>query len=418
MAFDLDVLIIGGGIQGMWLLKDLAHLNYSAFLVTNRAIGVGQTLHSHGYIHAGYLYSELELAKRLNTNEVVELWDHFMGSSGITRPNLRPMFGFTRGMEELLLRRWRSARLPYYLGQLPSEFEGGIITGVFNTNEYWVDVEQVVRHLSRDVGDLVRMGRVERITMNQGGQREVKVVIENTDCLLKPRLVVLAAGVGNSALLKLMAQNDESLRNRIRSGYGDQGPQRIRRSQMLVLKGRTLPAFACIFPHLNMFVVPRTDGSDNIWLVSHDTDQEVQSSQTFIGDSDPPVDSARLRRTIAALRAVAPTLFQRDVTWGAYTGFKGEGRLGIDLGRLPKEEVIEDFEARDLIAVWPTKLTLAPKASKEIVRRIAPRIVPGRGRFDASAFGVPQQTVLMGREKWKSAELIGWAEFKRLHSIA
>ncbi len=58
MSYDLDVLIVGGGIQGLWLLKELSDLKYSSLLVTDKALGVGQTLHSQVFIHRGYLRSE------------------------------------------------------------------------------------------------------------------------------------------------------------------------------------------------------------------------------------------------------------------------------------------------------------------------------------------------------------------------
>src|SRR5205807_2344176 len=76
MAIDLDVLIIGGGVQGLWLLNDLTQLGYTVFLITNRPLGVGQTMHSHVYIHHGYLYEEIDLARRLKRTRVA--WEKFI----------------------------------------------------------------------------------------------------------------------------------------------------------------------------------------------------------------------------------------------------------------------------------------------------------------------------------------------------
>ncbi len=49
----IDVLIIGGGIQGLVLLRQLTEHGYDCVLVTNSDLGSGQTLHSHGLLNSG-----------------------------------------------------------------------------------------------------------------------------------------------------------------------------------------------------------------------------------------------------------------------------------------------------------------------------------------------------------------------------
>ena len=52
---DLDCLIVGGGIQGLTLLDQLVSAGVErVFLVTRDPLGVGESLHSHGYMHLGY----------------------------------------------------------------------------------------------------------------------------------------------------------------------------------------------------------------------------------------------------------------------------------------------------------------------------------------------------------------------------
>jgi glycine/D-amino acid oxidase-like deaminating enzyme len=50
---DVDVLILGGGVQGLVLLDQLTQRGYGCVLVTPTDLGTGQTLHSHGLLNSG-----------------------------------------------------------------------------------------------------------------------------------------------------------------------------------------------------------------------------------------------------------------------------------------------------------------------------------------------------------------------------
>ena len=53
---DTDILIAGGGIQGVTLLHELVAADVGRVLLASAGdLGVGETLHSHGYMHHRYL---------------------------------------------------------------------------------------------------------------------------------------------------------------------------------------------------------------------------------------------------------------------------------------------------------------------------------------------------------------------------
>lgn len=56
-ALPIDVLIVGGGIAGLWLLARLRARGYGALLVESDRLGAGQTLCAQGIIHGGAKYS-------------------------------------------------------------------------------------------------------------------------------------------------------------------------------------------------------------------------------------------------------------------------------------------------------------------------------------------------------------------------
>src|SRR5579859_5436305 len=57
----VDVVVIGGGVQGLVLLDTLLAAGYSFALVTEGDLGAGQTLHSHGFLNTGFGLAGREL---------------------------------------------------------------------------------------------------------------------------------------------------------------------------------------------------------------------------------------------------------------------------------------------------------------------------------------------------------------------
>jgi glycerol-3-phosphate dehydrogenase len=52
-VISTDIVIVGGGIQGLVLLEELTLQGYGCLLVTNSNLGSGQTPHSHGLPNSG-----------------------------------------------------------------------------------------------------------------------------------------------------------------------------------------------------------------------------------------------------------------------------------------------------------------------------------------------------------------------------
>ena len=57
MTLEQDIVILGGGIAGLWLLHRLRNAGYSAVLLEKSALGSGQTIASQGMIHGGLKYA-------------------------------------------------------------------------------------------------------------------------------------------------------------------------------------------------------------------------------------------------------------------------------------------------------------------------------------------------------------------------
>lgn len=53
LSFDVDVVVLGGGIGGLWLLNRLRGRGYNAVLLETGELGGGQSVNSQGMIHGG-----------------------------------------------------------------------------------------------------------------------------------------------------------------------------------------------------------------------------------------------------------------------------------------------------------------------------------------------------------------------------
>ena len=56
-ALSTDVLIIGGGVAGLWLNARLRRQGFATVLVENARLGGGQSVKSQGIIHGGAKYA-------------------------------------------------------------------------------------------------------------------------------------------------------------------------------------------------------------------------------------------------------------------------------------------------------------------------------------------------------------------------
>ena len=56
-SLSTDVLIVGGGVAGLWLNARLRRLGYSTLLVDKGVLGGGQSVKSQGIIHGGTKYA-------------------------------------------------------------------------------------------------------------------------------------------------------------------------------------------------------------------------------------------------------------------------------------------------------------------------------------------------------------------------
>lgn len=70
-TYRCDILIVGGGIAGLWTANRLLQAGWNVLLLESSALGAAQTLASQGIMHSGVKYgidgSNREIAQQLKT---------------------------------------------------------------------------------------------------------------------------------------------------------------------------------------------------------------------------------------------------------------------------------------------------------------------------------------------------------------
>ena len=53
---QVDIVILGGGVAGLWVLNALISEGYSVVLLEKQKLGQGQTICAQGIVHGGFKY--------------------------------------------------------------------------------------------------------------------------------------------------------------------------------------------------------------------------------------------------------------------------------------------------------------------------------------------------------------------------
>jgi len=411
---SLDVLIIGGGVQGLWTLRLLGAFGYSAALVERGTLGGAQTCHSHVYIHGGHLYQgDFELATRLRDANTE--WTAFGKTAEPAHGAGPSLFGFSteqEASERIIFWDDTRLRLSHARTDVPAVLRGGVISQTFTTPEYSLTGGSLVGKLNEFPDATSRISEVRRIHLapDQTSVSAVDIVMgDGRPVTVQPGAVVLAAGAGNQRLLELVSEGDRTLLAKIR------GVQHIRKAHMLVIKGprRRLPPFAGIFPRLGgLFIGSRIVGDDVVWLVSDDRSPHLEEPEDWIAYDE----KWWLPRAVQSLEKLSPRTFERKdgLLWGVYAAPKAEVRTpAFEIRR----DWVQQFGIRNLWAVWPAKLTLAPLAAREILSGV--RDILGKPRPELlNGWREVRTPVAAAVELWEKTFLVPWEQFRQSFDLA
>lgn len=366
-ALSTDVLIVGGGIAGLWLHARLRQLGYASLLVENASLGGGQSVKSQGIIHGGAKYAlhgaltgaseaiadmprrwreALSGSGELDLRGVRVLSEaHYLWSPGTLAGNLTSFFASkaVRGRVDQV----KGEQLPPAL-QHP-KFKGK----VYRLAELVLDVPSLIARLAELAGDSLLAA--EKIEPLREQQALVGLRVDGRE--IRAQRIVLSAGGGNAELLKQLGIS--------------QPPQQLRPLHMVLAKGPALkPLYAhCLGggpkPRVTVTTHPAADGQWVWYLggdlaeaegVARDEADQIKAAQKEMADLLPWVDQASTQWATLRVDRAEPAQ---------------SGLVRPDNAFLAEQE--------RLLVGWPTKLALAPDFADRVLAALKrDAIQPGR----------------------------------------
>jgi len=360
MRVNLDLLILGGGIAGLWTAAAARRAGYRVVLLESCALGAGQTLQSQGIIHAGLKYALLG-----QVNETAQLiaavakdWEAAMAGEGLV--NLRNAKIAAPAQHMLvpggLLGTLAGAMGHAALGETiqnlkPNNWPPGLAAlgfkgNVISMSEPGIDIRSVLYALTEQLENICYHYHPERaqiILRPDGGFESIKI----GETEIAPTQVVSVAAQGNEWLAEQM---------------NFKAAAQHRPLKMVLLKGDLPHAYwhgvGGSFRPAFTISTHKTSAGNNVWYIGGAVAEAgvKQDDQTLF------------RETAAALQKYLPKLDMKNMQWSSLPVVRVEGH--DPRGWLPDRPSYQQHA--NLMLGWVNKLTLAPLIAKEILAKLPP----------------------------------------------
>ena len=365
---QLDAVIIGGGVTGLWLLDEMLRRGCSVLLLEAGKLGSGQTVVSQGILHGGLKYTLQGLLTPAASaiREMPAVWRNCLSgkqSPALTGTRIRAEFCYL----------WRTESVSSRLGMIGAKFGLRVVPQSVPIQER----PSVLKHCPGTVARLEEqvISPAELIADLSGRNRDRLLKIDAEHGLafefekpglirliritqpgshqhmeLKPKHVIFTAGAGNENLQR-------------QAGLSSDVMQR-RELHMVMLRG-DLPA-------LNGHCV---DGAKTRVTITSDINSSKQTVWQ-VGGQIAEQGVSREAKTLIAhtkseLESILPGLNLDDVEWATYRVDRAEAITSG--GKRP--ETFQFVREGNTITAWPTKLVLAPKLAEVIAANIEPHTI-------------------------------------------
>jgi glycerol-3-phosphate dehydrogenase len=358
-TLDVDVLVVGGGVAGLWTLAKLKQAGYQAVLLESDALGAGQTRYAQGIIHGGTKYAltgkltasseavaampalwrdchaghgELDLSRATKLSDAHYLWSTSSLSSRIS------------GFFASKVMRARTQSLDN--DARPTLFSHPQFHGqIYQLDEPVFDTLSVVHALAEPYMDSIL--EVDAASFDTGDNRLQVNDKAGNHYQFEYKQLVLMAGSGNKALLAQLGQSQPEMQ--------------LRPLKMVMLRGGlsdTVYAH-CLGASVNPRVTITSHYDDNNNIVWYLGGQLAE-------DGVKRSNEEQIKQAKAELAELIPWLDLSDSEWAV---------LDIDRAevRKPDGSRPDTFYAEqngNVVTAWPTKLALAPRLARDVLQKI------------------------------------------------
>ncbi len=358
-SLSTDVLIVGGGVAGLWLNARLRRKGFATLLVDKGTLGGGQSVKSQGIIHGGTKYAlsgaltgaseaiadmprrwreALEGNGELDLSGVRLLSDaHYLWSPGTLAGNLTSFFASKAVRSRV--GQVKGDELPPAL-QHP-KFKGK----VYRLSELVLDVPSLIARLAELAGNSLLAG--QQVEPLLDGNELVGLRVDGRE--IRAQRIVFSAGGGTAELL---------------TSLGLQQPAMQRRPlHMVIVKAPTLkPLYAhCLGggtkPRITVTSHPAADG-EWVWYLGGDLAE---------ADGVARDEASQIAAAKKELAELVPWIDLSAAHWATLRIDRAEPAQSA----LARPDNAFLAEQGRLLVGWPTKLALSPDFSDRVEAALA-----------------------------------------------
>lgn len=393
---SVDVVIIGGGIAGLWLLARLRQQGYQTILLESRALGAGQTRYAQGIIHGGTKYAltgkltaSSEAVSRMpaiwrdclqgvgevDLGETEILSRHqFMWSTGSIASRMAGFFA-----SHVMQSRTKTLSKPEW----PTVFQHRNFKGrVYRLDEPVLDTLSVIRALANPHLAAIAHIQPSSLAFAAGEPLRLKfITVDNRAWHVEARRVVFCAGEGNAELLQ--------------AAHHDQPAMQRRPLKMVMLRGGLPePLFAhCVDANVNPRITI-TSHRDNqgkiVWYLGGQLAEEgVKRS-----------DAEQIKAASKELHSLLPWVDFSRSEWATLDIDRAEPQQPG--GKRPDNSYAHEQDG--IITTWPTKMALSPNLVAQVLQLLRQSGSKPGGQQPLPSWPQPPYAVLpwQEEERWKS----------------
>ncbi len=363
----VEIVIVGGGIAGLWLLNLLRGRGHSAILIERSAFGDGQTIRSQGMIHGGLKYA---LNGRLTSaSETIatmpQRWRSALtGSGGVDLRGVRVLsdrcflwstnrssLGRLGGFLASKALRGRVRHLDRT--EFPPPFDAPAFRGtVYELDELVVDTASLLAHLATSQRAHILCGDVTAPQLLFGREGALESIRMQRVEITASRFV-FAAGAGNQTLIDALP-----------SGTAPHPDMQRRPLHQLILRRAQLsPLYAHCVEHLagsqpRLTITSHIDRSGaRVWYIGGQLANDGVELNT----------AAQIGRARTELAACLPWIDLSTARLESVRIDRAEPRQSD--GRRPDQAFVATVA--NVLICWPTKLALAPDLGDKVLAALS-----------------------------------------------
>lgn len=347
---NIDIVIIGAGIAGLWAFNRLKRMGYDVLLLERDGIGAGQTLASQGIIHSGLKYAIAgqvnELARSISA--MPDLWraalrgegavDLSAASGAASSQYMLIPPGFMGGLIGLASKKALGGNVKQLdKDAWPEEItQSGFNGSVIYMDEPVLDVSSIIRALAKPYKDCIRK-------------------IDNTD----PFEYLAAHNITAKQIIFTAASSNHEIASA--HGHDDGLKTQARPLLMGMMKNAPYPLYAHLIgtsekPVATITSHKTADGSW-VWYLGGAVAERAKED-----DPNTVYDAAR-----KAFAKYLPEVDLKNVEWATLPIDRIEGQSGTK-GWMPDTPTIH--ASGNALYCWPTKLTFSPMLSDMIIEHL------------------------------------------------